>query len=552
MKRISLLFLALTAVFAINISTAAQSDSPPSPFGVIESYEAADQAGDLNIGWTRIQFHWGELQPDGADEWRNSVTDEQIDAELRAKREVTGLLIGIPDWARDENDLPQGLWLAHDDPDNLWAVFVRQIVEKYDGRITHWTIWNEPDIDESELAHTWDGSVDDFAQLQRVAYLVAKEVNPDAVIHLPAFTYWADETAGREQYMARLLDSIIADPEAEAHNYYFDVATAHIYFQPDQIYTLLHFFQEIMMDRGMDKPIWLAETNAPPMNDQYWIVENPILMVGLYEQANFIPQAMASAMAAGAERIAIFKLKDTESDKLANPEPFGLLRRDGSRRPAFYAYRTATTLLANGETAVRERWDGVGQIRIDQPSLGQSTTLLFSRLPMMQTAKIPATAARAYLRDINGTRADNDIFAHEGFFTVDLPPATCYQPIGDYCMIGGETFYLIQERDPSLPTETATAAPTPISTAVPFPAPTGEAAATAVITPPPSPTETVLPTLTATAVAPSPVPSMMPSPVPTVETAVEPSNNAGLYLIGGGVLIGLLIFALYRKGAGRG
>ncbi len=549
MKRIILFFLALTAVFTINISTSAQSDSPSSPFGVIESYEAADQAGDLNIGWTRIQFHWGELQPDGADEWQNSVTDAQIDAELHAKREVTGLLIGIPDWARGEDDLPQGLWLTHDDPDNLWAVFVRQIIEKYDGRITHWTIWNEPDIEESELAHTWDGSVDDFAQLQRVAYLVAKEVNPDTIIHLPAFTYWADETAGREQYMARLLDSIIADPEAEAHNYYFDVATAHIYFQPDQIYTLLHFFQEIMMDRGMDKPIWLAEMNAPPMNDQYWIVENPTLTVGLHEQANFIPQAMASAMAAGAERIAIFKLKDTESDKLANPEPFGLLRRDGSRRPAFYAYRTATTLLANGETAVRERWDGVGQIRIDQPSLGQSTTLLFSRLPITQTAKIPATAARAYLRDINGTRADNDIFAHGGFFTVDLPPSTCYQPIGDYCMIGGEVAYLIQERDPSLPTATLTAVPIPTAAPIPMaalsPAPPVEAVATAVITPTPSPTEIVLPTLTATAVA--------PSPVSTVETAVETSNNnVGLYFVGGGVLIGLLIFALYRKGIGRG
>lgn len=552
MKRFLLLFLTLTAVFITTATLSAQSDPPSSPFGVIESYQAPDQASDLNISWTRMQFHWGELQPNNADEWETACTEpdectvyDQIDAEIRAKREVTGLLIGIPDWARDENDLPQGLWLPHDDPDNLWANFVRETVTRYDGRITHWTIWNEPDIDDTELAHTWDGDVDDFAQLQRVAYLVAKEANPNAIIHLPAFTYWADFNAGREQYMARLLDSIMADPEAADHDYYFDVATAHIYFQPNQIYDLLQLFQQIMDDRGMDKPIWLTETNAPPFDDQYWRVENPTLTVGIDEQANFIPQMLASAMAAGAERIAIFKLQDTESDKLANPEPFGLLRRDGSRRPAFYAYRTASTLLANGETTTRERWDSVGQIRIDQPSLEQSTTVLFSRLPTTQTANIPATTDRAYLRDLTGTRADNDIIAHEGFFTVELPPSTCYQPIGDYCMIGSPTFYLIQYRDPALPATAPTATPTAVPTATA----TALATETPLPTNTPSPTETIAPTMTATATS-TPLPTNTPSPVSTTETAVSPtetSSNSGLFLLGGGVLMGLLIMGLWFR-----
>ena len=547
MKRLYLFFLLTTAVFITTATISAQSKPPVSPFGAIESYEAADQASDLNISWTRMQFHWGELQPNGADEWEVAITDDQINAELRAKREVTGLLIGIPDWARDEDDLPQGLWLPHDDPDNLWANFVRQTVETYDGRITHWTVWNEPDIDDTELAHTWDGDVDDFAQLQRVAYLVAKEANPDAIIHLPAFTYWADFNAGREQYMARLLDSIMEDPQAQANKYYFDVATAHIYFQPDQIYDLLQLFQEIMADRGMDKPIWLAETNAPPFDDQYWRVENPTLTVGIDEQANFIPQALAAAMAAGAERIAIFKLQDTESDKFANPEPFGLLRRDGSRRPAFYAYRTASNLLANGETAVRERWDTVGQIRIDQPALEQSTTVLFSRLPTTQTAKIPATTDRAYLRDLRGTRADNDIFAHEGFFTVKLPPSTCYHPIGDYCMIGGPTFYLIQYRDPSLPVTVPTATPTVTATAVAME--TATATVTIAPTPTVAPTETITPSPTAT-IEPTVTATIAPTATTMMETAVSPTNtssNSGLYLLGGGLLMGLLIFGLWFR-----
>jgi hypothetical protein len=67
--------------------------------------------------------------------------------------------------------------------------------------------------------------------LQRVAYLVAKETNPNAVIHLAAFTHFWDPG-----YFNRFLDVVMADPAAADHNYYFDVATAHLYFQPNSIY----------------------------------------------------------------------------------------------------------------------------------------------------------------------------------------------------------------------------------------------------------------------------------------------------------------------------
>jgi hypothetical protein len=91
-----------------------------------------------------------------------------------------------------------------------------------------------------------------------------------------------------------------------------------------------------MANHGIWKPIWLMETNAPPINDPTWPVPNWTLSVTLDEQAAFMPQVLASALAAGAERIAIYKLKDTADDRAANPEPFGLIRADGSRRPAYH------------------------------------------------------------------------------------------------------------------------------------------------------------------------------------------------------------------------
>jgi hypothetical protein len=448
------------------LTTAQQAPILDWRFGVIESYESPAAADQLGAAWTRITFHWGEMQPNSAEDWILPVTTAQLQNERESGREVTGLLIGLPGWARDSQGLPAGLYLPPDDPGNLWAAYVRRIIGYYAADVQHWVIWNEPDIwDKETPGHTWDGSEEDFAQLLRVAYLVAKTENPAAIIHLPAFTYFWDANYGREQYMRRLLAVLVADPEAAAHNYYFDVATAHLYFQPDQIYNVLVEFQAIMQEFGLQKPIWLMETNAPPIDDPAWPVESPTLLVTQEEQAAFMPQVIAVALAAGAERIGIFKLIDTETDRVANPEPFGLLRMDGSSRPGFDTYQLASAYLSGVEQATRERWDAIGQIRLDQRDT--TTTVIFARLPEPQLVQVPATAQTAVLASMWGEQ--RQVSAQEGLFEVIVPPARCAQYIGTYCMIGGETFYLIQAKagktlPPDLPVRQLSPLPTPIPT----------------------------------------------------------------------------------------
>lgn len=524
-------------------------------FGVIESYEAPGEASALGASWTRVQFHWANTQPNGSGEWLPQVSDAQINGEISAGRLVTGLLIGIPGWAQDGNGLPHGLWLPHDDPNNTWGVFVRDAVSRYQGRIDHWVIWNEPDISAGAVAHTWNGSVRDFFQLQRTAYLVAKETNPNAVIHLAAFTYFWDPG-----YFNRFLDEVVADPGAAEHNYYFDVATAHLYFQPNSIYDIIQSFYGAMGGHGMWKPIWLMEANAPPINDPDWPVSNWTLSVTLDEQAAFMPQMMASALAAGAQRIAVFKLKDTADDRAANPEPFGLISMNGRRRPAFTTYQVGMRYLAGMTGASRERWNEVGQIRIEQGE--QTTTVLFARLPAPQQAQVTAAANTAVLVDMWGAR--RTITAVDGIFTIDLPGAICSQSIGDYCMIGGSAYYLIQGAGGSLPdappgpapgapppaaaapteaADTPTAEPTPL----PSPSPTNTAApkpsATATVTKTATPTRTPLPTNTATATAVPPQTETAVPTLPAASTAVpQPITNnqppaTGYWFIGGALLV---------------
>lgn len=532
-------------------------------FGVIESYEDPAEATNLGAAWTRVVFHWAQVQPGGAGTWTPQVTDAQINNELNAGRAVVGLLIGVPGWASDPNGLPNGLRLPHDDPGNAWATFVREAVSRYQGRINHWIIWNEPDIRTGAIAHTWSGTVEDFFQLLRTAYLAAKETNPAAVLHLPAFTYWADANAGTEQYMARLLDLIIADPAAAQHNYYFDVATAHLYFQTAQVYDLLQFFLGLMRQRGLSQPIWLVETNLPPFDDASWPVPEPFLAATLEEQAAFMPQVVASALAAGAQRIAIYKLKDTSSDRAANPEPFGLIRMDRSRRPAYATYQQAIRYLAGMTGVRRERWDAIGQIRIQQGE--KTTTVLFARLPTPQLAQVSADVDTATLADMWGTQ--QTITASDGLFTIELPGAPCTQAIGDYCMVGGTTYYLVQSPLAAQPTETATApatatpAPTDTSTATPTntasPTATESPTLTPSITPSTAPTSTSTPTIVAAtqlaqlaAAGPS-SPTSVPLSFPPPPQARE-RGRLSYWFIGAGLLLALiLVLGSYLPGRRR-
>ena len=543
--KISLLIWGVGLLLLADTSLAAAQSAPvrDGRFGVVESYEDPAAATSLAVSWTRVRFHWAYVQAAGPDTWTPRVTEAQINGELAAGRTVVGILIGIPDWARGPDRLPAGLWLSPDDPDNTWANYVRQAVGRYNGRINHWVIWNEPDIpDPTTPGHTWDGTITDFIQLQRVAYLVAKEINPDAVIHLSAFTHFWDPG-----YFDRFLAELVTDPAAAANNYYFDVATAHLYFQPNSIYDLLQSFYGDMARHGLWKPIWLMETNAPPLDDPTWPVPNWTLSVTLYEQAAFVPQMMAASLAAGAQRIAIYKLKDTETDRLANPEPFGLVRADGSRRPAFSTYQVAVGYLGGVTAAQRERWNEVGQIRLLQAD--RSTTVLFARLPAPQVAEVVAVAETAVLADMWGTT--RTITAQDGVFRIELPPALCTQPIGDYCMIGGNTYYLVQSLSGGVPPigmPAPGAAPLlmPGETADSFPVevtPTPTAAATeppeAAITDSPSVTPSATVIVIETAVAPTPYPTQTPPPAAAPPITEATTAQTSYWLLGLALLLGL-------------
>lgn len=414
---------------------------PDARFGVIETYHASADATAIGAGWTRITFEWNQIQPTGPASWvEYPIPDATLDAERAAGREIIGLLVTAPGWAWAQfggKNVPAGLDLPVDDPRNLWATFVRQMVSRHRNRIRHWIIWNEPDIWGTDF-QSWGGTVEEFARLMEVAYRVAREVNPNAIIHLPAVTHWWDANYGRELFLERLLGALAARPEAQKYGYFFDAFTLHLYFNVDTIYDLSQHYHGVLRAHGLSKPLWIVETNAPPSNDPAWPIQGPNFNITQEEQAAFMVQGLAMALAAGAQRTAIYKMADREGDHI-NAEPFGLVRLDGTRRPAFTAYQTAITYLAGFRQASLLRRDEATVISVRRSN--GWTTVAWARGPEPVEVRIRANAATARLVDWRGNV--KYISARGGFYTLTLPASACTHPAAP-CLIGGEPLLLVE------------------------------------------------------------------------------------------------------------
>ncbi len=516
-----------------------------SRFGAVEASDNPAVASQLGIGWTRLRFEWSEIQPNDAGQWNDTTLEAKVNAEIAAGREVVGLVFNTPSWARKDTHkvgVPAGMELPADDPNNLWAAFLRRLVTQYAGRVNHWIIWNEPDIwDENYTGRTWSGSVDEFLQLQRIAYTVARSANPNAVIHLAGFTYWWDVNYNRRPFFQRFLDALKNDPNAAANNYYFDVVTVHQYFRPDMVYDLTAWHHTMMRAYGFDKPVWLVETNAAPSLDPTWLAPTSQFQITLEEQGAFIVQAFALGIAAGAERIAVYKLADTPGDRAANPEPFGLVRMDGTERPAFKAFQIASTYLAGFRSATLDRRDQIAQVTVDRAD--RTTIVLWSRTSTPQKVTLGARASSALIVD-SRTGDTWTPSAVEGQYTLNLPGAVCTQRINGECLIGGWPILVIEQGggtpappNPSVIEATHTPAALPVGQTATTTKPTPTATATASRTPTATPSRT--PTATSTPTA-STTPSITPTRTPTPNPAVSsPSFDARAGLV---IVSALLVF----------
>jgi hypothetical protein len=312
----------------------------PVRFGIDEGYAAPDAFKQSGATWDRIDIHWDAIQPTGPNDWQpnDGAKDPDIARDLAYGMQVVGVVTNPPAWATRNGSTPANLSAPIDAPNNYWAAFMHRLAGQYAGRIDTWIIWNEPDIKPGEPGSSWGGTEDEFYTLIKTAKLAGREANPNVKIVFAGTTYWSDVLNGRKLFLDRVLDRATHDPDGASNGYFFDAVDIHIYSSPYQILSLTGAYREVLARYGLSKPIWTSELNVVPWNDPASTVPRGGFRATLDEQAAYVIEAVAMAEVAGVDHAAIYKMSD---GTIIKGEPFGLVRNDGSWRPAFRAFQVA-------------------------------------------------------------------------------------------------------------------------------------------------------------------------------------------------------------------
>jgi hypothetical protein len=419
---------------------------PPPRFGINQSWESPDFADTAGADWSRVVLWWSEFQKTGPDEFDLFATghDVHLNDEINRGRELAGVLLNTPRWASTDgspNGAPTNLYLPHDHPDNYWGQFTRILAEHYAGRIDSWIIWNEVDIQRGEWS-TWSGSLDDYVHLLKVAYRSIKSVNPNGRVVPFGAAWWYDQGATLQQ----MLDLIAADPEAGEFNGYMDAANLHLYSRPSDIPRIVDWYREQLGARGLDKPIWVAETNAVPYDDPNWPASKANLRVSLEEQASYIVQACAMSLAVGVEKVSVNRMIDG-TDFEAGGEPFGMVRNDGTARPALTAFQVVTSYFGGVDEGELFPIDPSGLTRVVLRKRDEVVTVVWNTLAADGEFFIPAVRENALQVSKYGDASV--VQASNGEYLLTLAGATANSNEADPedFVVGGDPLILVERMD---------------------------------------------------------------------------------------------------------
>lgn len=540
---------ALVVVVLVATSGVAAAQELPfdERFGAVDAYLDPNAAVESRVGWERITFDWNLLQPAPGSPIVTAALQEEWFTDARDQgREVVGMLVNTPEWATNGRPLigvPSGLYLDTDDPGNVWADYVRRVVSTYASRgVNHWIIWDNPNIPSRVYGHGWEGSIEDYYQMVKVAYVVAREVNPEAQIHLAGYSQTYDA-----QWLGKLMEVAAADESAAENNYYFDAATLHFYYEVEDVITGVSNAFLVMQQNGISKDLWIVEAGGYPPD----IALEEYPTVTPEQDASYIIQATALGLSAGVQRVGVSRFVDAQ-DEDGELLP-GLLAPNGNPHPAYEAYRVVTERFAGARAASRTELELVHYVKIRQSDA--ITHVAWAHTAQPALLSIPASTTSATLVDQTGVEVS--VSPTDGRYQIRLEGANCNAPNGG-CPIGGPVMVLVEtgidpfvDPTPSAPLQEALAptlspsevtstpppSPTPAPTA--SPAPAGDAAPVepqptevAVEVPAQEPTQAPVPTATFAPAVPTPIP-----PPPTGLAAVVPFLMVGLgmLLVGGGV-----------------
>lgn len=236
----------------------------------IPADDELDALADLGVGWVRIDVNWFVVEPrEGAYDWRE--IDRVVDGARARGLQVFATLAYAPAWASEAdgdgvptNNVPRA---------GAYERFVEAAVRHLDGRVTHFGMWNEPNLD-----GFFEGSVD--AYVDRVLVPGAAAVRRACA----GCTVLAPDLAGVsgwQGYLGDVLRHAADSIDVLAHHTYASPQSVRAQWACDDLDHALDIgadaicfykpgLRQVLDEAAFDRPVWLTETGyrANPWDDE--------------------------------------------------------------------------------------------------------------------------------------------------------------------------------------------------------------------------------------------------------------------------------------------
>ncbi len=299
----------------------------------------------LGITWLRFDISWNSIQSSGASTFHWSVIDSLVAAANTHNIKLLPVLDDTPAWARSVS-CSSFLWCPPAD-DSAFAAFAAAAVQRYAPQGIHnWEIWNEPNS-----TSFWSSGADslEYTNLLKAVYPAIKNKDSSAVVISGGMAPSA--TGGGNIAPVNYLNQMYQNGARP----YFDQVGFHPYSYPvkpsysaswnawSQMSLTSMSLRSIMITNGDSaKQIWMTEFGAPTGGPGALATATNYNLDASPDHVTEELQSLIIGDAINLVRtyswagpIFFYSYKDLGTSSSTNENFFGVLRYDGSQKPAY-------------------------------------------------------------------------------------------------------------------------------------------------------------------------------------------------------------------------
>jgi hypothetical protein len=296
---------------------------------------------ELGIKWARVQTGWArtEKEPGIYDfSWLDDIVDKLLE---RGVAPWLSLSFGNPLYTETDNAAGRGHPPIHSPRERqAWQAYVRALTIHFRDRITHYEVWNEPD-----LTPFWKPMprATDYVDLVRLSALPLREQQPDAKIIGGAIAW------GMTPWSIKFFEDCM---KAGLHEL-VDIISYHGYKSVPERHSTQEFpaFLHVLTKYNPSLGYWQGEAGV-----QSYVPEKAKGVGALSTmkssesiQARMLLRRFLLELHNGTGMSSYFHMADfAHYAEFKETFHYGLVRlEDGSPKPAYYALQTLATLLSD-------------------------------------------------------------------------------------------------------------------------------------------------------------------------------------------------------------